>query len=226
MKPRLQVLAPLALFALLATGCPATDPGPETRDFEMSGSDVAMEWVITRDMELACSAPEMAGGEIAGEATFGELGQLDIAMSAAWDIAAANPDPTQAEYEPTSPYAGGPFAPVLDQDDYPHTFAANPFAQPVECDPTVSAEGQLELTAENGDEIVGLVTGGETHRLDVNQEGDGIEVFAEIAFDGGTGAFTGASGSAVLHLITHVDPAQMEFVIDEIGVLPGGEITY
>lgn len=226
MKPRLQTLAPLALFVLAATGCPASDPGPETRDFEMSGSDVAMEWVITRDMELACNAPEMAGGEIAGDATFGELGQLDIAMSAAWDIGARIADPAQAEYEATSPYAGGPFAPVLDQDDYPHQFAADPFTQPLACDPTVSAEGRLELTAENGDEIVGLVTGGETHRLDVNQEGDGIEVFAEIDFDGGTGEFADASGSAVLHLITHVDPAQMQFVIDEIGVLAGGEITY
>lgn len=225
MKPRLQTLAPLALFVLVATGCPASDPGPETRDFTMSDSDVAMEWVIVREMELACDAPEMAGGEIDGEATFGELGQLDIVMAAAWDIAAANPDPTQAEYEPTSPDAGGPFAPVLGQADYPYQFAGPPPA----CASALSADGELQLTADNGDQVVGLVTGGETHRLDVSEPGagDGIEVFAEIEFDGGTGEFADASGSAVLHLITHAeDPTQPIFTIDEIGVLAGGEITY
>ena len=70
------------------------------------------------------------------------------------------------------------------------------------------------------------MTGGETHRLDVNMQGDGIEAFVEIEFEGGTGDFAGARGSAVLHLITHVDPALMQFVIDEVEVLSGGTIRY
>lgn len=222
MKPKLHTYVPLLVLALVAGGC--SPAGPVTRSFEMSDPDISLEWVITRDHELACGAPEMAGGAIDGEATFGELGLLDLTMSAAWDIGAANPNASEAEYEPESPDAGGPFAPVLGQDEYPYQFQANPFT--MACEPTVSATGELELSDSDGDQIVGLVTGGETHRLDVATEGDGIEVFAEIEFDGGTGKFADASGSAVLHLITHFDAGAGQFVIDEVGVLPDGTIRY
>lgn len=221
---RLQFLVMLAALVLIAAGCQTEDDGAQA--FTLSDPDIDMAWVLTRDHELACGAPEMAGGEIEGSGTFGDLGRLDVAMSAAWDIGAANPDPDQAEYEPQSPDAGGPFAPVLGQSDYPYAFQANPFAtnEADACDPTVEATGQLILTTPGGDQLAGNVTGGETHRLDVQQEGDGIEVFAEIAFDGGTGQFADARGSAVLHLITHFDFAAGAFVIDEIEVLAGGTV--
>lgn len=223
-KPKLYLFVVLAAFILVVTGCQTT--GPVTAEFEMSAPNIDMTWLVVRDQEVACGAPEVAGGEITGDADFGELGRLDIAMSAAWNVGAANLDPSAATYEPESPHAAGPFAPVLDQDDYPHQFAFNPFTQ--ECDPTVSATGELTLTAPDGDRIDALVAGGETHRLDVaqNQEGDGIETFVEIEFDGGTGRFAGASGSAVLHLITHFDFQAGEFVIDQADVLEGATIRY
>lgn len=165
----------------------------------------------------------MAGGEVNGEATFEGIGRLALEMSAAWDIGAANPDPDAAEFEPEGP-AGGPFAPVLGQDRYPYQFQANPFTGA--CEPVVAATGELDLVAEDGDRIFGLVTGGETHRLDFSMEGDGIETFTVIQFNGGTGRFTGATGSFVVHMIVRFDPAQERFVTDLAEVLPGGTIRF
>lgn len=223
MTSNLRILAALTAVVVLAAAC--SPAGPTTRAFEMSDADVAMPWVVTAFQEEACGAPRVAGGEIAGSATFGVLGPMELQTSAAWDIAAANPDPDAATYEPTSPDAGGPFAPVLSGADYPYAFAAGPFPSDA-CDGSEVATGELELTAADGSTISAVVTGGETHRLDVNAQGDGIESFVEIEFDGGTGTFAGASGSAVLHLVTHVDPALMQFVIDEAEVLAGGTIRY
>lgn len=215
---------PVAIVVVLAAACQTPGTGPQTRTFTMSDPDVEMAWVLTAQQEEPCGGGEMAGGELSGVATFGALGSLDLAMSAAWDIGQANPDATQSEYEPDSPDAGGPFAPVLGQEDYPHPFQTNPFED--SCEAVVSASGELELLDDDGDELLGLVTGGETHRLDVASEGDGIETFVEVEFDGGSGKFSDASGSAVLHLITHFDAGQGQFVIDEIGVLAGGSVQY
>lgn len=215
---------PLAIVVVLAAACQTPGTGTETRTFTMSDPNVEMTWVLTAQQEDFCEGGEMAGGELGGAATFGELGSLELTMSAAWDIGQVNDDPTQSEYEPDSEHAGGPFAPVLGQADYPHPFQTNPDDN--SCEEVVSASGELELLDDDGDELLGLVTGGETHRLDVASEGDGIETFVEIDFDGGTGKFADASGSAVLHLITHFDAGQGEFVIDEIGVLSGGSVQY
>lgn len=224
MLKALKVLVAFTALVLVAAACETSDGDGEPQAFTMSDPDMEMVWVVVREMELACDAPETAGGEIAGTATFGSLGELTVSMSAAWDVGNANPDPTQAEYDPDSPDAAGPFAPVLGQAEYPYEFAANPETQA--CEQTVAATGVASFTADNGDELTAEVVGGETHRLDVaeGQEGDGIESFVEIEFAGGTGQFADASGSAVLHVITHLDPGTAAFVIDEIGVLAGGSI--
>ncbi len=228
MDSKLRMLVALLAVAMFAAACQAEEGdtnGPTTTTFQMTDPDVAMTWVVTAPMEEACGAPRFAGGEIEGSADFGDLGRLDLVMSAAWDISEANPNADESEYEPESEHTGGPFAPVLSGDDYPYAFVSSPFPS-MGCGPSETATGELELSSADGDTIAGVVTGGETHRLDVNIEGDGIETFVEIEFTGGTGAFAGASGSAVLHLITHVDPAEGDFVIDVLGVLEGGTVTY
>ena len=227
MKRKLQSLIPLAAFVLIAAGCPAPTPDTVTHAFTMSDPDIELVWGITIFQEEPCGGGEFAGGEVDGEATFGELGGLTVAMSSAWDIGNLLEE-DEKEFEPDSPAAAGPAAPVLGQDDYPHQFEFNPFTgdclEPGET--PASATGQVRFAADNGDELHGLVTGGETHRLDFVVEGDGIETFNIIEFDGGTGEFSRATGSFVVHTILRFDHDAEEFVIDLVEVLPGGTITY
>jgi hypothetical protein len=218
---RPHVLVPVPILALLATGCP--DSGPETRALEMSAPDLVLEWGITRDHELACGGDEMAGGALRGEATFAGLGRLSLEGSAAWNIGARIADPSQAEFEPEGP-AGGPFAPVLGPGHYPLQFGFDPATG--QCGSGVAATGDFGLTDPDGAAVFGRVMGGETHRLDFVEEGDGIETFVVVEFDGGTGRFVGASGSVVLHTIARFDFDQQRFVIDLARVLPGGTLRF
>lgn len=200
------------------------------RPFKMSNPRLDLAWGIERDFELDCGGDEIAGGEIDGVANLAHLGRATIALSAAWDIGQVNPNPGDAVFSPVGP-AGGPFAPVLEwPDDYPYDFQFDPFTQT--CSQEVSATGELVLTAANGDEIEGRIAGGETHRLDfpnplgVVVAGSGVETFAIIDVVGGTGRFSQASGSFVVHTITRFDFIAEEFVIDLAEILPGGTIAY
>jgi hypothetical protein len=233
MNARLQVLVPVIVYAVLASGCSTLSDAPDpelspakasvARPFKMSRADFTLDWGITRDQELECGGDEIAGGEISGIGNFTHLGRSRIKMSAAWDIGSRITDPNEAQFSPVGP-AGGPFAPVLGPDDYPYDFHFDPFTSL--CEAVVSATGELELTAANGAKVYGAITGGETHRLDFVLEGDGIETFAIIEIVGGTGRFGGATGSFVVHTITRFDFATGRFVIDLAEVLPGGTIRY
>lgn len=218
----LRQLVPVALLAIAVAAC-APESGPQTQDFDMTGQDLVLDWAITRDQELPCGGDEMAGGALGGTATFDDLGTMDVEFSAAWDIAAAEPNPDLAEFEPEGP-AGGPFAPVLGDGEYPYAFQYDPFSGT--CAPVVSATGDVTFTADDGDELQGVVTGGETHRLDFVAEGDGIETFATVDFVGGTGTFENASGSFTVHTIAQFDMTDMVFVVNLAEVLPGGTLTY
>lgn len=215
-------LVPIALLAFAAASC-KPGGGPTSQTFGMTDQNVELNWAITRDQELPCGGAEMAGGDLGGSATFTDLGVMGIEFSAAWDIAAAEPDPDLAEFEPEGP-AGGPFAPVLRPTGHPYTFEYDPFTDT--CAPVVIATGDVSFTADDGDELHGVVTGGETHRLDFAFEGDGIETFATVDFAGGTGRFANAVGSFTVHTIAHFDTTDMVFVMDLVEILPGGTLTY
>lgn len=224
MSHPLRKLVPAVLIAFLAAACsPGESQAPQTHDFTMSESEFELVWAITRDPELACGGAEMAGGELTGEATFAELGTLDVDFSAAWDIGERNPDPDAADFEPEGP-AGGPFAPVLGPDEHPYAFQFDPFTGT--CDEVVSGTGEVTFVDTAGDRIDAVVTGGETHRLDFLVEGDGIETFATADIVGGTGDFADATGSFTVHTIARFDPAAEAFAVDLAEVLPGGSITY
>jgi hypothetical protein len=228
MRQHPHAIATFALVGLLLAACQPADPA-QTRAFDMTDADVALAWGITIFQEEPCSGNKMAGGEIHGTATFAGIGQLEVEMTSAWDIDNLIDDDDK-RYEPVSPAApeGGPAAPVLGQDDYPYAFQFDPFTSTCLApgESVVSATGELVFTSGDGDEIYGLVTGGETYRLDFVMEGDGIETFAEVAFDGGTGQFDGATGSFVVHTIFRFDFDEGEFVLDLAEVLPGGTIRY
>ncbi len=220
-------LIPLSFTVPLLTACDSTtdpepDPEPETRPFEMTAEAVVMDWAVTREQEMPCGGREVGGGSISGTATFTDPGELELELSSVWDIANLM-DPEDVEYEPEGP-AGGPVAPVFGQAEYPYDFYFNPLT--AECESAVSATGEAVFEDAEGNVLYGLVTGGETHRLDFEMEGDGIETFAVIEFDGGTGPFEEASGSFVAHTIARFDFQQQTFVLDLVDVLEGGTITY
>ncbi|HSK12606.1 MAG TPA: hypothetical protein VK907_05290, partial [Phnomibacter sp.] len=165
---------------------------------------------------------EVGGGAISGMATFKEIGLVNIALSSVWDIE----NKLEAEdvvHEPEGP-AGGPVATVFGKDAYPYNFMFSPFTG--QCENAMSATGEMSLTTDNGDIISGMVEGGETHRLDFVMEGDGVETFARIEIEGGTGEFEGATGHFITHTITRFDFESNLFVIDLATVLPGGTITF
>ncbi len=227
MHGTMRVSLTFALFALLLVGC-QTDP-IETRPFEMTSHDVTMDWGITIFQEEPCSGNRIAGGAISGTTTIAGLGVLAVGMSSAWDVGNLLTD-DERQYEPTSPAAppDGPVAPVMGPADYPVGFQFDPFADAcLEAGAiAVSATGEVVFTAADGDRLTGRVAGGETHRLDFVAEGDGIETYAEVEFTGGTGRFSGATGSFVVHTIFRFDFATAAFVLDRAEVLPGGTVRY
>lgn len=197
------------------------------KPFKMSRPDLSLDWAIEAAPEEGCSGIEFAGGKISGDGNFTHLGRSTIDMSAAWDIGNLL-DAGDEQFEPVGP-AGGPVAPLLGQGEYPYDFQFDPFDQ--ECEQVVSATGELSLVAANGDEVHGNVTGGETHRLDFTGPdgvvpGSGVETFAIIDVDGGTGRFADAEGSFIVHTITRFDFVARAFVIDLAEVLPNGRIAY
>jgi hypothetical protein len=223
-KTHAKLLSGAVLIGLVLVGCPT---GPREREFGMTDADVALAWGITIFQEVPCGGPQIAGGEMTGEATFtGGLQRAELTMSSAWDIGNLLDD-ADKEFQPVSPHAAGPAAPVLGSNDYPHAFAFNPFTD--DClapgETPVVATGHIVFTAD-GAELHGNVVGGETYRLDFVVPGDGIETFNKIEFDGGTGRFSGATGSFVVHSIFRYDHDDEEFVLELAEVLPGGTITY
>jgi len=216
-----------AALTLLLIGCQAEQA--QTRPFELSSHDIAMDWGITIFQEEPCSGNRLAGGEISGATTFAGIGTLSLEMSSAWDVGNLLDD-AEKQYEPTSPAApeDGPAAPVMGTDDYPVTFQFDPFTDTCLApgESVASATGDVVFTADGGDRLLGQVVGGETHRLDFVMEGDGIESFVVVEFTGGTGHFSGATGSFVAHTIFRFDFAEDAFVIDLAEVLPGGTVRY
>jgi hypothetical protein len=198
------------------------DPGPQTVPIEMLSANLNLDWAITREHEMPCGGDEVGGGAISGMVNFAEIGELLLELSSVWDIA-NQLDPGEVIYEPEGP-AGGPVARVFGKEEYPYNFMFSPFTG--QCETVVSATGEMTLTAGTGDIIFGMVEGGETHRLDFVMEGDGIETFARIDIEGGTGQFENATGQFTTHTITRFDFDSNSFVMDLATVLPGGSITY
>ncbi len=210
---------------LFFTSCSSDDepdPGPQTISMEMVAADLELDWAITRDHEMPCGGDEVGGGAISGMVTFADLGQVEFELSSVWDIE-NQLDPEDVVYEPEGP-AGGPVARVFEKHEYPYDFMFSPFTG--QCETVVSATGEMTITTDSGDQIFGMVEGGETHRLDFVTEGDGIETFARIDIEGGTGEFQNATGNFVTHTITRFDFDANRFVMDLATVRPGGTLTF
>jgi hypothetical protein len=202
-----------AITALLA-------PVADARPLKLNHHDLTPIWTVAKDQELGCGGSAVAGGEVGGKGQFTLLGKSSVDVSAAWDV--GNLLTTPARYTPVGP-AGGPVAPVIGESGYPYAFHYDPATG--ECQETVVATGKVVLTAANGDELHGDITGGEAHRMDFILPGDGVETFAEVAVTGGTGRFAGATGAFVVHTIARMQPT-MKFAITVAEILPGGTLGY
>jgi hypothetical protein len=217
-KPVGLLLSLAVVSGLVACGDDVS--GPQTRQLAMTSHQLVPVWTISRDQDLACGGGK-AGGQVGGIATFTELGVTAVEVSAAWDV--ANLLQTPQQYNPTGP-AGGPRAPVLDQDDYPYTFRFNPSTNA--CGQTNTATGKVILTAADGGRVLGDIVGGEAHRLDFVLQGDGVESFVEVEVTGGTGRYEDVTGSFVVHVIVQFRLATMDFGINLAEILPGGTLRF
>jgi hypothetical protein len=234
-RPLFHVTALLSLGALIGCGMeagsdiPALDvdqitavlvPGANARPLKLNHHQMSPVWTVSKDQELACGGAAIAGGEVGGKGNFTHLGESSVDVSAAWDIGHLIQTPPR--YTPVGP-ASGPVAPVVGQSGYPYAFHRDPNSG--DCQQTVEATGKVVLTAANGDQLYGDITGGEAFKMDFVIDGDGVESFAEVAVTGGTGRFAGATGSFVVHLIARVQPT-LKFAITLAEIMPGGTLGY
>ena len=192
----------------------------DARPLQLNHHALVPVWTVSKDQEMQCAGRNVAGGLVGGRGSFTHLGNSSVEASAAWDV--GNLITTPARYTPEGP-AGGPVAPVLGQSSYPYAFSYDPDAG--ECGSSVVATGEVVLMAANGDRLFGAITGGEAHRLDFILPGDGVETFSEVFVTGGTGRFSGATGSFVMHTIARMLPT-FRFAITRAEVLPGGTLGY
>jgi hypothetical protein len=237
MRVRYLLLAPVSFGLAALAACtgddvsniPALDveaitavlaPGADARPLKLNHSGLVPIWTVSKDQELSCGGSAVAGGEVGGGANFTHFGASWVNVSAAWDI--GNLITTPPQYQAVGP-AGGPVAPVIGTSGYPYAFHYDPATG--SCQQTVSATGNVEVTAANGDRLFGEITGGEAHRLDFILPGDGVETFAEVAVTGGTGRFSDAGGSFVVHTIARIQPT-LNFAITLAEIMPGGTIGY
>ncbi len=156
-------------------------------------------WVVSHFAEQRCDGL-VAGAKVTSKGNVSRLGRTEVTASAAWDWS----ERPSGNYTPEGPTTG-PSATIL--SSYPHTFCSAPR----------TAKGRVVLEAANGDEVRGVVTGGEVYELGFERAGDGQEQFMAVEITGGTGRFDDARGSFVIHTI--VDLVGSVLIKSEI--LPG-----
>jgi hypothetical protein len=208
------------LFLTLLMACGSDDPSGPPGVLDLNNQHLAPLWTVSKDQELECGGNGVAGGQVGGTGDFSSLGESTVDVSAAWDI--ANLIQTAPQYTPVGP-ATGPVAPVIGQSDYPYAFHYDP--ETGNCQQTVEATGKVVLTAANGDRLFADITGGEAHKLDFIIDGDGVETFTQTVVTGGSGQFSAATGSFVVHTIVRLQPT-LRFEITLAEILPGGTLSY
>jgi len=163
-------------------------------------------WIVSHFAEQTCNGL-VAGAEVRSKGNVSHLGLTTATASAAWDWSSG----AAGAFSPVGPTTG-PSATVIDA--YPHAFCSAP----------LTATGEVVMVAANGDELHGIVTGGEVYELGYDVAGDGQEQFVMVSVDGGTGRFSDATGEFVLHLMARFDLSGFHVLRSEI--LPGGWVQY
>ncbi|UCE03884.1 MAG: hypothetical protein JSW67_06780 [Candidatus Latescibacterota bacterium] len=161
-------------------------------------------WVVSHFRE-GCDGSLDAGAEVASSGNVTHMGKTYAVASAAWNWA----DEAARVHTPVGPTTGSSASLIT---SYPHAF----------CGRSEVATGDVVLTAANGDEVHGTITGGEVYELGFERAGDGQEQFIEVTIMGGTGRFDDAIGCFVLHIV--FDLFEQKMLLGEI--LEEGSIDY
>lgn len=157
-------------------------------------------WVVSHFQEGGL----VAGAEVKSVGNVSHLGLTQVRASAAWDWG----QPAAGAFTPEGPVTQFS-ATILPGSTH---FTSQ----------DVTATGEVTMTAANGDELHGIITGGEVYELAFAQAGDGQEQFQQVRVEGGTGRFAKAEGQLVLHSI--FDLKSMKIV--QSSIMRGGWIRY
>lgn len=183
-----------------------TNSESPTRPIRARFREAEPVWFVSHLAEQACDG-HVAGAEVQSTGNVSHLGLTTVTASAAWDWSVS----PAGNYAPVGPTTG-PSATMM--HDYPHGF----------CSAQQTATGEVVMIAANGDELHGVVTGGEVYELGFDVAGDGQEQFIVVSVAGGTGRFHDAQGGFVLHLMARFD--LLEFQVLRSEILPGGWLQY
>jgi len=179
-------------------------PGEQAKPLRGTFADFEPVWVVSHRLEELCNGL-VAGAEVKSAGIVSHLGRSQVRASAAWDwgqLAAGS-------FEPDGPVTAFSASII---SEYPHTFCSQP----------ATATGRVTIVAANGDEVHGVVVGGEVYELAFDQPGDGQEQFMVVRIEGGTGRFEDASGRMVIHSIVNL--VDMELLTSHL--MPGATIRY
>jgi hypothetical protein len=199
-KPLIETLRPRTAFASLSPipGGPSAMP--------LSGSVSAVGILpgesVDHMSEFPCNGTKFAGAKVSSSGLAAPLGPFSGEVSAAWDWAA----PVPGAFAPTSASFGGVLsgfsATIL--GSYPQAFCSSAFV----------ATGIAKLKDSDGDEITGMVTGGEIYEAFFGFfPGDGQESFLTVTITGGTGKWAGATGGYTTHSIIKIGPGPSLVVV-------------
>ncbi len=161
-------------------------------------------WHVGHRSEQVCNGL-FAGAEVTSAGIVSHLGRSQVRASAAWDWG----QPAAGLFAPDGPVTAFSASII---SGYPHTFCSQP----------ATATGRVTMVAANGDEVHGVVVGGEVYELGFDHPGDGQEQFMVVRIEGGTGRFEDASGNMVIHSIVNL--VDMELLSSHL--MPGAKIRY
>jgi len=190
----------------IVTKQPATPATPAQPGRPFKGKIKSFDplWFVSHFAEETCG-DRVAGTDAEVGGNFTHMGKTEGHAAAAWDWGT----PAAGRYAPEGP-ATGSSATILAA--YPYDF----------CSAERSASGQVVLERKNGDQVFGVVVGGEVYELGFVRAGDAQEQFIEIDITGGTGRFEAARGRFVFHAVVHL----VGETLMKGEILDGGRIAY
>lgn len=175
--------------------------GPQSRPLKGTFSAFTPVQVQDDGLELLCTGGlfKFEGADAIVTGNVSHLGKTVSTISLALDWGT----PAAGVYTPVGPTTSSS-ATVVGV----HAFNGQVFPA-FGCNNPWATTGIVTLTAANGDQVTGTISGGEVYELGFVVAGDGQESFVAVTITGGTGRFAGATGSFVTHTIVDIFAASV-----------------